>query len=339
MKTSSPLFHFLTFSLSYFRTFTLSHFLAYSLTLLAITSSASALTSKVLLTDGGTPELRVKISEHLTSIVNILESRHWDGVAGYFTADGLASLRELASQTHPRNVNPLYETRLLELPAGGWEVRDIKVLIDTRGARSNPYQFLVFTLTPDGLASDVRFALEQTQYQDVLKKGELLQDFAARQQILQFLEIFRTAYNRKDLDFLERVYSEDALIIVGRVLKPKPDAPDMLEKSRLTRDRIEFIKLSKQEYLTNLKRCFAANEFIKVAFDSVELCRHPRLPQVYGVALFQDWRSPTYSDQGYLFLMMDFRNSSQTEIHVRSWQPERFPDGSVVGLGDFELVE
>ena len=301
--------------------------------------SSPALTSKVVITSGGEAEFCARVGERLTVVVNSLEASDYARMEAACTADGLANLKELVEGTRPVNVNPLYEMKLLELPGGGWEVRGIKALLDTRGLRGNPYQYLVFTLTPDGLVSGVRFALEQTQYEEVVKQGVRLEEFAVRQQILQFLEIFRTAYNRKDLDFLNKVYSEDALIIVGRVLKPKPKAPDLLEKSKLTRDRIEFIKYNKRQYLDKLRECFARNEFIKVGFDSVELRSHPRLPQVYGVALFQDWRSSTYSDQGYLFLMMDFRDPAQPLIHVRSWQPERFPDGSVVGLGDFELVE
>ena len=43
----------------------------------------------------------------------------------------------------------------------------------------------------------------------------------------------------------------------------------------------------------------------------------------------------SYSDTGYLFIMMDFRHEEQPLIRVRSWQPHRFKDGSVIGLGDF----
>jgi hypothetical protein len=37
--------------------------------------------------------------------------------------------------------------------------------------------------------------------------------------------------------------------------------------------------------------------------------------------------------------MMDFKNPEAPLIHVRAWQPQPFKDGSVIGLGDFEIVE
>jgi|GEM_PF-3522933 hypothetical protein len=42
-----------------------------------------------------------------------------------------------------------------------------------------------------------------------------------RLKILDFLEQFRMAYNTKNNEFLEKVYSDDALILVGTVLKKK----------------------------------------------------------------------------------------------------------------------
>ncbi len=307
--------------------------------LLLFALPALALTSKVVLIGGVDFATREQLGTSLSKVLNRLEDGRWNDVKSSFTPDGLKSLTELAAQTKMVNVNPLYETDLLALPGGGWEVRNIKVLLDTKGLPGNPYQYLVFSFDRDGLIADVRFAIEQQQYENIFKPAEQLQDFAYRQQILQFVEIFRTAYNRKDIDFLKGVYSEDALIIVGKVLKAKPGMQDMMASSHLSRDRIQFIKESKQEYLTKLSRVFTNNEFIKVGFSEIELRRHPKFELIYGVTLKQDWKSSTYSDSGWLFLMIDFRVANQPLIHVRSWQPELFSDGSVVSLGDFEIIE
>jgi len=297
-----------------------------------------ALTSKVVLTHGGTPELRERLGQQLTVIVNSLAEQNWDKTKAYTTENGLSSLQNLVIQTSCRNVNPLYETKLLELPYGGYEVRNIKVKVDMGKIRGNPFQYMVFTLSNEGLVSDVRFAIARSHYQDIIKEGERLQDFAFRQQILQFIEIFRTAYNRKDLDYLRKVYSEDALIIIGRVLQEKPGESDYLEKSSLSQERIQFIRLSKRQYIDRLATIFKYNEYLKVHFEEVEIIRHPKKNEIYGVTLRQDWRTPRYHDEGYLFLMIDFQDELNPLIHVRSWQPEKFPDGSVVGLWDFDII-
>jgi len=302
-----------------------------------ISFPANALTSKVTLIHGGTPVLRNRIANNLTIIVNSLESKNWQQIKSCCTDNGLIDLKDLVEKTDCINVDPLTETNLHNLPGGGYEVRNVKVMVDMRGTRGNPNQYLVFTLNGEGLVTDVRFAVKQAQ--DIIKRGEHLQDFAFRQQILQFIEIFRTAYNRKDIDHLRKVFSDDALIIIGKVLKEK--GPDILEKSTLSRERIELIRMDKKTYLTNLSAAFAKNEFIKVNFKDIKIIRHPQpeKEKIYGVTLEQGWHSSTYSDHGYLFLMIDFTNEDCPQIQVRAWQPQKFPDGSVVGLGNFEVID
>jgi hypothetical protein len=297
------------------------------------------LTSKVLIVSGGDESIRAIVGGVLTGVVNGLEKKGWKAKSEFFTEEGLQSLGSLDTGTDLVNVNPLYETDLISLSKGGWEVRNIKVLLRRQDVRGNPYQYLVFSFDKDLKINDVRFALDEQQYAGVIQSGAELEDYRCRQQILQFLEIFRTAYNRKEIDYLKNVYSDDALIIVGRVIEAKPDAPKLMERSRLNRDRIEFIRQSKQEYITRLQKVFAVNEFIKVGFSEVEVRRHPKFDKIYGVILKQDWRSSSYSDSGWLFLMIDFRDQAAPLIHVRSWQPVKFADGSVVSLGDFDIID
>jgi len=307
---------------------------------LSIAPAAIALTSKVILSGGHDSQFSTQTSSNLTEIINSLGSQNWKTMQEHCSEQGFKSLQELVMNTNLRNVNPLYETKLINLPSGEFEVRDIKVMVDMKATSGNPFQYLVFTLNQNGLVDDVRFALENRHYQEIIKQGEKLKDFAFRQQILHFIEIFRTAYNRKDIEYLKKMYSDDALIIVGRVVEVKPDMPDMLASSSLSQDRIQFIRLSKTEYIHRLEnKVFKQNDFIKVNFSEVELRRHPSRQYIYGVTLKQDWHTSTYSDEGYLFLMIDFSDQDKPLIHVRSWQPEKFPDGSLINLGDFEVID
>ena len=60
--------------------------------------------------------------------------------------------------------------------------------------------------------------------------------------------------------------------------------------------------------------------------------------------LRQEWRSSTYSDEGYLFLLWDFpEDGGDPIIHVRTWQPEMVggvrqqPDKDITTLAGFDL--
>lgn len=308
---------------------------------LLITTTTQAVWGNVLLQDASPTPLNRTIEQRLTDVVNHLEGEALADYADDFSAEGLKTMEELLSKVTMRNARAVQETRLLQLPQGGFEVRDIKVQVDMDPSGGSPYQYLVFTLLPDGRIDNVRFAMESKYYDELIKEGRQLNDFAKRQEIIQFVELFRTAYNRRDLTFIEKVFSNDALIIVGRVVQERPDLPTQEEqfaRSTLSRDRIEFVRRSKSEYIAKLKELFQQNRFLKVAFDSLDVHLDERDPNVYGVTLKQRWRSSSYSDTGYVFLMIDFTQVDTPLIHVRSWQPKPFEDGSVVSLTDFKVI-
>ena len=83
---------------------------------------------------------------------------------------------------------------------------------------------------------------------------------------------------------------------------------------------------------------FTYNAFVKVVFDSVEIMRHEKDQDLYGVTLKQNWYSSTYSDTGWVFLLWDFKDEKNPMIYVRSWQPERFKDGSIIDVHEFIIA-
>lgn len=227
-------------------------------------------------------------------------------------------------------------TNLLTLPGGDRQVRDIPVMVkDGSGtAREN----LIINLNAKGEIKDVSYGIEQHRYKDLAQQGETLKDFRRRQFILDFLENFRTAYNRKDWDLLEATFSENALIIVGRVVEETDRGIDA--GASLGRKKVELIKRSKQEYMANLKQVFKNSQYINVRFSDIEIVKHGLQEDIYGVNLLQHWKTGGYSDEGYLFLMIDFENEDQPLIHVRSWQPEKHTaKEEVIELGDFDVVK
>lgn len=226
---------------------------------------------------------------------------------------------------------------ILSMPGGGFQVRNIPVYLKGENGEQIR-QEAVINFNASGIIEDLYFGLEQQQHKALLEKGTSLQDFRRRQIILDFVENFRTAYNRKDLDLLEKTFSDNALIIVGKTMKEVPDSPEMMLS--LGYNRVQLIKYSKKEYLTNLVQVFQKNSFIDVRFDEISIVNHPAFDDIYGVNLQQSWKSSSYSDEGYIFLMIDFENESQPIIHVRSWQPYKDTDRKeVIELGDFEIIK
>ncbi|MCC5918215.1 MAG: hypothetical protein JJU02_12925 [Cryomorphaceae bacterium] len=245
-------------------------------------------------------------------------------------------INDIWSTSPFRCIETNLDVNLLRIPGGKFQLRQIPVVVITGDARKN--EELVFNIRPDGSIEDLYFGLDQHRYRHLLSAGEGLTDFRRRQMILDFLENFRTAYNRKDLNMLEMTFSENALIIVGRVVQETERGVDGM--ASLGQQKVELIRYNKQQYMENLRRVFSRNAFIDVNFDDIEIVKHGSRDEIYGVNLRQKWRSSTYGDEGYLFLMIDFEDEEHPLIHVRAWQPEKeTPMEEVIELGDFDIIK
>ena len=157
-----------------------------------------------------------------------------------------------------------------------------------------------------------------------------------RRMILNYCEHLRTSYTTKDIDFLRQVFSDQALIIVGHVVK----TADNNSAAGIEGDeKVTFSLKTKKEYLERLEMVFAANKKIDVKFTDFRIMRHPTMEGIYGVSMKQEYTSDRYSDDGYLFILWDFRNESMPLIHVRTWQPAASVNGEkeIIGIRDFNL--
>lgn len=224
----------------------------------------------------------------------------------------------------------------------GYQVRNIPLQmcpIDNT-FNEDEYQEAVFSFDHTGTLESFYLTLNFNLYMNVITNNKSVTDLRRRQLILDYVEHFRTSYNQKDIKFLNQVFSDDALIITGKVIKQSKDGIPLP-------DKIKYRKQTKQEYLTNLHRVFAANKYIKVTFDEIEVMRHPTNVDFYGVTLHQGYTSEHYHDDGYIFLLWDFRNEDAPQIHVRTWQPDaydkdgkgvrRIPKNEIFSLSDFDI--
>ena len=89
---------------------------------------------------------------------------------------------------------------------------------------------------------------------------------------------------------------------------------------------MKYNKQDKTSYLKNLESCFRSNQFINVRFADNEVSKMGAGGELFGIQIHQDYYSSSYSDTGYLFLMVDMNNPKTPIIKVRTWQPERDPN-------------
>lgn len=210
------------------------------------------------------------------------------------------------------------------------------------------YQEAVVEFDNHGLITDFRLALDAHTAESMERCGSVV-DKERQMIIMQYIERFRTAYNQRDSNYIEQIFSDDALIITGNVVtvRKNDDFGGISQK-------VQYTKQTKEQYIRNLKRAFKRNKWIDVKFSEIGengesggcagITRSMVDPTKYGVRLRQEWNSSTYSDKGYLFLLWEFpENGGNPIIHVRTWQPEwvggklQQPDDDISTLGAFDL--
>ena len=209
------------------------------------------------------------------------------------------------------------------------------------------YPEAVVEFDTKGQLIDFRFALDAQTAESMERCGTVV-DKEKQMIILQYVERFRTAYNQKDISTIEKMFSDDALIITGRVVMAKPQGDQGAQF------KVEYNKQNKQQYISNLRRAFLRNKWIDVKFSQIGengedggcagITQSTKDKTKYGVRLRQSWKSSNYSDEGYLFLLWEFpEDGGDPIIHVRTWQPEMVggthqkPDDNISTLGGFDL--
>lgn len=213
-------------------------------------------------------------------------------------------------------------------------VRAVPMSFSFRKNNRNFVEEVIFVFDDSGKICSISFSLGDNSIKDILNKREEFAGAQEKYQILQFMEDYKSAYCLGRIDYLEQVFADNALIIVGQVLKTDAKPLDDMYLS-LGNERIKYLKLTKKEYIERLRLIFNANEYVNIQFDENTVKKADE--KLYGIQIAQNYYSATYADKGYLFLMMDLNDANNPKIYVRTWQPEKNPDGSIIGITDFKF--
>lgn len=316
---------------------------------LSITSSTKIFaetTFKIVegLSDNSLREKMEQSMNEMISVFNISADGEKNKVKlskDFFTKEAIESIKEIWKSSAMRCPDMNIMGRCLRTSTG-YQVRGIPVDM-LEADEKETRQELTVDFLPTGEISNVAIAISMHRYNEIMAQKQSEVDYERRQVIVNFIENFRTAYNRKDIDMLNTVFSDKALIITGKVIKVKPNSD--IDRMTLANNKVVYIKQSKQEYLRNLTRVFKISKYINVKFDEIEVVQHPKYDDIYGVTLKQYWHTNRYSDEGYLFLMIDFRDENNPQIQVRTWQPHKNAQGKILTnkkdvfhLGSFRIV-
>ncbi|MFA8301195.1 MAG: hypothetical protein ACEPOV_13595 [Hyphomicrobiales bacterium] len=198
--------------------------------------------------------------------------------------------------------------------------------------KNNHKQFIehvVFHVNKKNKVHNVTFALSDNALNDILNKESWKEQ--DRLLLINFLENYKTAYALKRIDYLDTIFSDNALIITGTIVKLKSSKENAYKNNSI----IRYNKQTKDQYINNLRHSFLSKEYINIKFEDNHIRKAGNGQNIYGVQIKQHYYSSNYGDTGYLFLIVDLNNSEKPIIHVRTWQPKIFDDNKLIDLSDF----
>lgn len=205
------------------------------------------------------------------------------------------------------------------------------------GTKTTFVEDVAFTFNAKGKVDNIAFGLGKNTENDILTKKVMWKE-ETREQLMEFLESYKTAYCLKRLDYIRDIFSDDAIIIVGNVTRQYTAQKSGDGKMSIKgKNIITTNRYTKDRYIQNLARCFRNNEFINIRFTQSDIQKLEKNAdqEIICVQLAQDYNSSTYADQGYLFLMIDMTDKDNPFIKVRTWQPEPDPKFGYYNAGDF----
>lgn len=273
------------------------------------------------------------------TIENAISTVNPESVRNLFTDEGYVLFNTLIKRTGKVTLVGKSDYEFIE--SDGYILgRFTKIKIKYRNGKSF-IENLVYRFNPiSKKVESVAFALTKKGEADIMNASAQWPDIS-RWAILNFMEDYQTAFFLKRLDYINSIFSDEAIIITGTILKNINELDSSFDRSNIivldkSNKDVTFSKLTKKEYIDRLKKIFASREYVHLTFEN-NITKKIELPSMvsegaaFGIEINQRYDSSGYSDEGYLTLVFDTRGKYPV-IHVRLWQPDKT---NMVSLQEF----
>lgn len=256
-------------------------------------------------------------------IVDAIGEKQYGRVKSYFTNDGYDCFCKLVANGEASVIN-VPELTFVEF--GDLTLcRSVTMLFKYLGNKQF-VENVTFRFNKDGLIESLAYTLSEVAQKAILDNEDWKRE--SKLTLLSFMEDYQTAYALRRIDYLERIFSENALIISGYKVMKK-DRSDGISLHGYTR----YDTLNKMQYMERLRRQFKTKEYINLNFTDTEFKQAFNVEDFFGVRVRQEYFSSNYGDVGYLFLLVDLRGEDPI-IHVRAWQDDKVDIRKLFDLKD-----
>lgn len=187
---------------------------------------------------------------------------------------------------------------------------------------------IVFRFDPQGNIESMAYALTKVAEEDIFRQSRW--SMQARYAILHFMEDYQTAFSLKRLDYIKQIFSDNAIIITGKIIGGSASKRNGFFKASessysLNSPKISYHRFDKDEYIKYLEQDFLKKRYVQLRYEENEIAQantRNLTGDVYWIELKQFYSSDIYCDQGYLTLMLDMTEKTP-QIKIRTWTPRK----------------
>ena len=260
--------------------------------------------------------------ETIDKVVKAIRSKAYSSVKDLFTEEGYDMFNRLISYG---TATILGKPELHFYQLNGRVIcRSVPMKFAFKNNNRSFVEDVTFTFGANQLIESIAFGLDKAARDDIFNREAAGWSDSVRMVIATFLENYKTAFALKRADYIKSIFDDDAIIIVGHVIRKAQKTAE--NEKYLDNEVVKHTRYSKQEYIKNVERSFKSNQFINIRFTDNDVKKMGVGEDTYGIQIHQDYYSSSYADTGYLFLMVDLNDPDLPCIKVRTWQPKRDPN-------------
>jgi len=221
----------------------------------------------------------------------------------------------------------------------GYEVSKLQVNHQYPSLHKQATEYLVLDFDTTGILVDFNLCITDDLYEKFVEQAGYGKDWGNRQEIIKFVEKYRTAFLTRDIETINLMFANEALILIGRKIQPRTNPASEISYKQLPgQPGFEQIQLTKKQYLERQERIFSKQKDIFIDFSTFDIIKKNNADGVYGVEMRQNYSSTSYADEGYLFLLIDFSDTDPL-IYIRAWQPNEWDSSALVNTSNFRVYK
>lgn len=280
------------------------------------------------------------ITGNTNRFMRLLEAGDARAAADFYAEDDFLATKlfDYMHLNKPRPVGIMQDVSINKTRYG-FEARKIMVRHHYPGFNKQSTEYLVLDFNHRGDLIDLNMSITGELYDKFIQQAEYGRDWQQRQEIIKFVEKYRTAFHTRDLETINLMFAEDALILVGRRIETREMKNNEMAYMQLPgQPGFAQLRLTKEEYIRRQRQVFDKQRDIFIDFSTFEITSKSNAPDVFGVSMRQHYSSTTYADEGYLFLLIDFEYEDP-QIYIRAWQPNEWDTNTLINIGNFRVFK